>query len=250
MLLLGSICAVSLILNFILVIKVVLLRKAANQIRVGFSERMEQDTNTLISISSRDRKMLALAETVNSQLRLLRQERLQYRQGDRELKEAVTNISHDLRTPLTAICGYLGLLKKEKMSASAERYLAQIEDRTDAMKHLTEELFRYSIVISSEEMKPERVNVVSILQTSLLSFYALMQERGIMPGLNLPEDAVWRMLDAVAVGRLFDRFYTVDAGRNSTGLGLSIARTLTEQMGGSIEAAYQDGTLSIVVCFA
>jgi hypothetical protein len=54
-------------------------------------------------------------------------------------------------------------------------------------------------------------------------------------------------LDAVTVGRLFDRFYTVEASRNSTGLGLSIAKLLTERMGGSIEAAYQAGRLHIIL---
>lgn len=47
------------------------------------------------------------------------------------------------------------------------------------------------------------------------------------------------------VERLFDRFYTVETGRNSTGLGLSIARTLTERIGGKIEAVYTDGKLTI-----
>ena len=54
-------------------------------------------------------------------------------------------------------------------------------------------------------------------------------------------------LDSVQVGRLFDRFYTVESARNSTGLGLSIARHLTEQMGGTIGARYEDGRLSVLV---
>ncbi len=277
---------------FILIVKISLLRKSAGEISDAFGERLAKDTNTLIDISSRDRSMRDLAAQMNGQLRLLREERHRYQQGDMELKDAVTNISHDLRTPLTAICGYLDLLEREEKSEEVARYLQQIANRTEALKNLTEELFRYSMVVSVQELRTERLNLVRVLEESLLSFYGVMQEKGIQPEIKLPEIAVWRELDSgalnrifsniisnaikysdgdffvamteegcivfsntaknldvVAVGRLFDRFYTVDANRNATGLGLSIARALVEQMNGRIEAQYENGRLSICVQF-
>lgn len=56
-------------------------------------------------------------------------------------------------------------------------------------------------------------------------------------------------LNPLIVGRFFDRFYTVEANRNSTGLGLSIAKLLTERMGGLIKSDYIKGKLSITVQF-
>ena len=56
-------------------------------------------------------------------------------------------------------------------------------------------------------------------------------------------------LSEVEVGRLFDRFYTVEAARKSTGLGLAIAKTLVEQMNGAIYAEYKNGRLGIHITF-
>ncbi len=98
-----------------LLLKIYLLKKAAYEIRSSFASRLITDTNTLIDISSRDKSMCALADVINGQLRELRAQRHRYQQGDRELKNAIINISHDLRTPLTAIFGYLDLLKNKDL---------------------------------------------------------------------------------------------------------------------------------------
>ena len=92
-------------------LKVALLRHGMKALRRDLVERRGQDTNTLLSLPCRDRELRRLASALNDELRALRQERLRYQQGDKELKEAVVNISHDLRTPLTAISGYLQLLQ-------------------------------------------------------------------------------------------------------------------------------------------
>ncbi len=80
--------------------KILLLHRAADEIGSRLKERLTVDTNTLITLSSRDKHMRRLAEEMNSQLRILRKERQRFRQGDLEMKERITNVSHDLRTPL------------------------------------------------------------------------------------------------------------------------------------------------------
>lgn len=112
------IIGILLLIIFALSAKIYFLRKSTQEIAEAFRDRLTADTNTLIDISSRDPYMRKLASEINIQLRLLRKERHRYQQGDLELKEAVTNISHDLRTPLTAISGYLDLLEREEKQHS------------------------------------------------------------------------------------------------------------------------------------
>ena len=59
-------------------------------------------------------------------MKILKEQYRKYQNGDRELKKAVTNISHDLRTPLTAISGYLELLEEEEKSDTVAQYLSFI----------------------------------------------------------------------------------------------------------------------------
>lgn len=274
-----------------LLVKVHLLQKAAKEIETAFADRLITDTNTLIDISTSDKYMRSLANAMNIQLRKLRAQRHRFKQGDLELKNAITNISHDLRTPLTAICGYLDLLEQAGPPEAVKRYLEIIRNRTEILAQLTEELFRYSVIISSEgNAVKEPVAIGSVLEESIAAFYTALHERGIVPDIQMPQSKVIRTLDRsalarvfsnllnnvikysdgdlditlseageitftntasglneVQVGKLFDRFYTVEAARKSTGLGLAIARTLIEQMNGTISAKYENSRLSICI---
>ena len=271
--------------------KIYVLHRAAGEIEDAFADRLLTDTNTLIDISCGDRSMRRLADALNRELRKLREKRHCYEQGDRELKNAVTNISHDLRTPLTAIFGYLDLLERENLTGRAKAYIGILRNRSELLAKLTEELFRYSVILSAEGSPgEEEVNVGGVLEESIASFYTVLKERGIAPNIQIPEKKVIRTLDRsalsrvfsnllqnalkysdgdldialsetgtvvftntasglnpVQVGRLFDRFYTVEAARKSTGLGLSIAKTLVERMKGTLSAGYEDQRLSITL---
>ena len=285
-------CAVLSIAVIILVLKIYTVQRALKEISTQLGEHLSADTNKLLTVSFGDKHIRRLAAALNEDLKVLRSQRRKYMQGDQELKEAVTNISHDLRTPLTAISGYLELLKQEEKSEAVAGYLSFIENRTETMKSLTEELFRYAVALSAGKMKLEPLDIRSVLEESLLDFHGEMTKKGISPSLSITEHPVIRRLnrpalsrifsnilqnalkysdgdlsvtlsetgeilfcnaasslDQVQVKKLFHRFFTVENARNSTGLGLSIAKMLAEEMQGNIAAEYQNGKLRIRVSF-
>ena len=274
-----------------LIIKIISLKRAVKDIEESLSEKLTTDTNTLIDISSNDKRIRSLAGTLNRELAVLRKEKLSYMNGNNELKNSVTNISHDLRTPLTAICGYIELLEREEKTKEAEKYLDIIKKRAEFMVKLTEELFGYSVIMSEDGGKTTPyTDVKNVLEESIASFYEVLMARNIVPVINLTKEKVIKnlnshalsrvfsnllnnavkysdgdleislfengeivfantasKLDVVEVEKLFDRFYTVETAKNSTGLGLSIAKTLVEQMRGEISAKYKDGKLYIKI---
>ncbi|MFG6352347.1 MAG: HAMP domain-containing histidine kinase [Oscillospiraceae bacterium] len=287
------ICAAVSALALVLLLRLYLLQKSLDDITGQLGERLGSDTNNLLFLSTRDPHARKLAAELNVHLRELRRQRQRYENGDRELKETVTNVSHDLRTPLTAICGYLELLEQGGKTPDQERYLALISERAEAMKSLSEELLRYSVAAGLEDgLDLEPVDLNGAVEEAVACFYGALVEGGITPQVSLPELRVVRELDRAAlsrvlgnllsnalkysggdldvdlapdgtltlsnaapgldeiqVGRLFDRFYTVETGRGSTGLGLSIAKALTQRMGGTITARHEGGRLYVTLRF-
>jgi len=214
---------------------------------------------------------------------------------DERLKtDLITNVSHDIKTPLTSIINYVDLLKREDIQNDrAKNYIAILEDKASRLKHLTEDLVEAS-KISSGNIKLEwvRINFQELINQTNGEFSEKFEARGLKLVLNMPSEPViieadgrrlWRIVEnlynnvakyampnsrvyveLVVVGsmvrfsvkniseqslnidaeELTERFIRGDVARSTegSGLGLSIARSLTELQKGTFDI-YLDGDL-------
>lgn len=277
-------------------IKIRYLRKGYDELTENIKDQVSGKTGVPVTLSTSDPKARRCAEVLNRELKVLNEERVRFDGGNQTVKDAVTGISHDLRTPLTAIRSYLEMIEEEPDEEVRKEYLERIKNRTDALSELTEELFKYTTSSDqanriSEDVTEEQ-DIRRILEECLISFYAAFGKKGIEPDITMPETPViarCRRRDAnrifeniisnalkysegnvtvtmtddatvtfenpapsltpLMVSKLFDRYYTVNDAKGSTGLGFSIARELTEQNGGTIEAVMEDEKLRIILKF-
>lgn len=248
------------------------------EIRSNLSRILKSDTNNLITIDTRNKDVVELANTLNVELKKLRRERLQYENGNQELKRSITNISHDIRTPLTAISGYIDLIKENKDWEKQEEYIKIIARKTNDLINLTEQLFDFSKTIDNKpNIQKEKICINKLLEESLANFYVVFKEKNIIPQVEITDKKIYKLvdkdtitrvfenilsnvikysngnfkvklekngkvifsnkansLDATTVEKIFDRYYTVENAKKSTGIGLSIAKQLVELNGGSI----------------
>lgn len=208
--LLRILLGVAVLIIAILAYYLVQLRRAFDDIKEQIPERVNGDTNTPITLSTSDKKARDAAECINKELRILNEERMKYRTGNRDIDNAVANISHDLRTPLTAMNSYIDLLMEETDETTKMEYLKRLKNRTEVMTGLTNELFNYSVAASENDIKgniistDEKCNIKAVLEDCILSFYNSFVDKGITPDINIPDENVLVCIDTKIAYRILE----------------------------------------------
>lgn len=192
-------------ISIFLVIKILIIRQEIKNIGESLSNIMDIDTNNLITVSTNDKKLKELANLLNNSLKELRKLELEYKNGNKELKSSITNISHDLRTPLTAIRGYLDLMDSSNLTVKQIKYLKIIDSKVKDLTSLTEQLFDFSKVLDIDK-EIEKVNVCinNVLEETLASFYGVFKKNNIKPSIEICNEKVIRLLNENMLKRIFE----------------------------------------------
>ena len=186
-----------------LIIKLYFIKKSIKEIRVSINKIIKADTNQLLTISSSDKEIKKLANDLNKELQDLRKEKLQYQNGNQELKRIITNISHDMRTPLTAISGYIDLMKENK--EKQKEYMKIIEKKTEELTLLTDQLFDFSKTMDiGVEIQREECCINEILEETLANMYNFFKEKQIEPKIEIYTQKIYKNLDKYSIIRVFE----------------------------------------------
>jgi Signal transduction histidine kinase len=143
-----------------------------------------------LSIGLQDRMIERLAEKINKVTRKQEKKRLDILHQENELKQSIANISHDLRTPLTSIIGYLQLFHTGT-EEQKERYLKIIEAKAQMLNSLVNRFYELSVIEANDyEMPMETVNITEVVTSVLVDHYVNFQNKNIKPSISLPDQRI------------------------------------------------------------
>ncbi len=192
-------------ISIFLIIKILITKNEIKNIGESLSKILKSDTNNLITISTNENNLKKFVISLNKNLKKLRKLELEYKNGNGELKSSITNISHDLRTPLTAIRGYLDLMDNDNLDDKQIKYLNIIDSKVKDLTELTEQLFDFSKSLDIQnEIKRENICINAVLEETLISFYSLFKKYNITPNINICNDKVFRLFNENMLKRIFE----------------------------------------------
>ena len=251
-----------------------------------------------VNITLNDKDVERLAETINTTMQVQKQLRIDIMNREERLKQNISDIAHDLRTPLASIRGYITLLKNCTEQEKKE-YLNIIERKSEELNLLINNFYEVSLYDNSSlEIQTTSIDIVQIIMEIVISNYSLIKNNEIEINNRLPEKQIKIYGEEIICKRiiqnlisnsikystgyisieldefdnevifiirnsvldlkkselehLFERFYTVDKSRNSSGsgLGLYIVKLLLEKIGGEVKVVSLEGDiLSISIMF-
>ena len=149
-----------------------------------------------------DKELENMAQSVNQALEQIRTERQEYEKRERAFQSEIENISHDLRTPLTVILGYLKLMKGQKETDM--EMVETIERKAKTMQRLVTDFYDLSRLSARDyEVEIKETDVGRILRESLMDSYHNFRKRALELEAEIPEHIIEVLGDASALERIF-----------------------------------------------
>lgn len=281
------------IIVIILAAYILSLQKQLRSVNKQLSSRLDENKLQPLSIELINKNLNNLTMNINRLLKKEEDWEIQRTREENNFKDMIANISHDLRTPLTAIKGYQQLIRSEDLSEKQKEKLSIAEKHTDELSGLIDHFFEYSYALNTERnLMYEKVEVSQLVAECLAGHVSLFEDKGLKVKFetdafayaHIDREAGMRIMqnliknaaqysagdvtvriyvsDVITIifsnavnshidtEHIFNRFYTGDGTRaRRGGLGLSIVRLLTEQMGGQAYADLDRNVLSIITSF-
>lgn len=222
------------VLAIIVIIMAAVLLKIRAQLR-DINDQLdflyENDTNMLIGTDTNLIYLGQFKQRVNRFVEQWHKKRAEAAKKEQMISDTYTNLSHDIRTPLTSLDGYFQLLKDEKDEKLQAHYIGIIQERIASLKDILEELFMFTKLKNDTfNLEMDKCCVSRLLKQMVFSYYDEWKMRGIEPVVDICDEQIFILANTQALKRVFQnviknglvhgksdieiKLYTIDSGKN------------------------------------
>jgi signal transduction histidine kinase len=204
-LIIGSLTA----LIIVLLIWIIIIKRNIYEAAEELAKTRDEEYNRHVRVTLTDKSVEKLAAEINKNIDYQKSLKLETEQSRQSIKQSVSDIAHDLRTPLTVIKGNLQMLEKEELSPKARENLRISEQKADTLKEMVDEFFEMSVLESdSSSVILEKIDIVGFLAEFVIENETLIREKGLTPEINFPERSIYVKADRKMLGRVFSNLMT------------------------------------------
>lgn len=169
---------------------------------------IENNTQLRISAGLAIKPFEKLAGTINNFLDSYHDKEKAYINKEKYLQNTIRGLSHDIRTPLTSLDGYLQVISDNKENSDNDKYLSIMKNRIISLNNILDQLFTF-VKLQEEEYKleVEKIDLTSLALETLFNYYEDFKFRNIEAQIDFPDKKIFVMANIDALERIFQNIY-------------------------------------------
>ena len=192
------------VICFALFIAILVIKNNIRNITGELKKTRDKDYDRQIKVTLNDKDLEQLAKEININLDHQKELKLKEEFARKQLEQSVSDIAHDLRTPLTVIKGNLQMLSEEKLSDEGRQYLDVSSRKAETLKGMVDEFFELSVLESDPQPAAlKQIDIVSFLAQFIIDHETLIRDKGLTPEIYFPEKSVFVNANEELLGRVF-----------------------------------------------
>ncbi len=210
----------------VIIVQLLILWKYQRQVRDicrQLSFLLKNDSNMLITGDTGFCGLKELMEILNQLLMNRKKEHKKYLEKEQMISNTYTNLSHDIRTPLTSLDGYFQLLEECDDAEEQKHYMDIIQERIHSLKDMLEELFLFTrLKNESYHLELKRCCVNQVLKQTIFSYYDEWTVQGIEPDIHVTDQLLYIEGNDSALQRVFQNVIKNALDHGTNGIGISL----------------------------
>ena len=182
----------------------IILKKNIRDVKKELKKTKDEDYNRQLRVTLLDKDVEALATEINRNLEYQKSLKLETENSRRQLEQSISDIAHDLRTPLTVVKGNLQMLESEDLSPKGREYLGISRRKAESLKGMVDEFFELSVLESdSKPVEMEKVDITAFLTEFVVENETLIRSHNLAPEITFPEKSIFVQANRAILSRVF-----------------------------------------------